>query len=124
MAWLFSLDDIPMMSIIAFVLAIAALICYFIWRLTARLPTRLRLLVRTFALAFVITPGLIGGSGEGGGGVFPVPVIFVFIVSIGGHDWEYLLYGAVLPVVCVWLVAYIISLVHNRHCKRKGSRVT
>ena len=113
-----------MVACIAFVLAIAVLLCYFVWRLTGRLPTWLRLLIRTFFLAFVITPSLIGGAGEGGAGIFPVPVLFVVIDSVSGHDWKGLLYFAVIPVACVWLLAFIISLIYDRFFKKKGSCVT
>lgn len=104
---------------------IAVLFCYLVWRLTAGLSqTWLQLLIRTFPVAFAITPSLIPLFGHCGGGVFPEPVIFVFIISIQSHMWKYMLLGGVLPVMCVWLLVFVFSIIHNRLSGRFGWNAT
>ena len=112
-----------LLALIAYILVIRLVLRDLVWRFTGRLQTYPRLLVRTFFVALLVTPSLFGAAGEGGAAVLPLPVVFVFIISIVGHDWAYLLYGGVIPVACGWVVALIISLLYQRFWKRKNSRV-
>ena len=108
--------------IAAYVL-IATLLYYFVWRLTGRLLAWLRLLIRTFVLAMMITPSLLYAVGEGGAAFFPGPVIFTFILGIQGHNWNYLLFYGVIPVVCGWFLAIIVSIIYYRFFKKKDGPV-
>jgi hypothetical protein len=102
------------MEMMVVVLAIGALLCFLVWGLTGKLAVWARVLTRTFFIALVVSPSLLIGAGEGGGGIIPVPALFVFAVSALDRNWKWFFKGFVLPVLGVWCLIYSISMIYVR----------
>ena len=87
---------------------IGTIICSVVWILTSLLPVCFRLPIRTLLVALVVTPSVIVGPHEGQRAI--LPALFVLVADIMDRSWELLARHFVMPVVIVWIMIHIVTV--------------
>jgi hypothetical protein len=82
------------------VLAAGGLICFTVWRVTARLRDLPRAAVRAFALALVLSPGFLVGHGAA--------IVPVVLLPLHVADASYLAVFGLVPLLVVWVVLFAV----------------